>query len=667
LKSNLFTKLLFVILFLSSLYGNNKDLLQSQPEILFNYDKLKDYQKKLYLEVEFNKAILLLNKEQYKEAIKILEKTVEFLEIPSYLNIGIAYYKMGLIDKSVIYLNKIYTNKKSKKSNVYSFMSSAFYLYKISGDDKYLDSIVNNSKRFKNLSEHTKRMLADTYIILKQYDKAIKVLESMEFSLDLKKGMLYLKINNYEKAEIYLKKAKENTANVDTLNNILWMLVYRDLKTNDLEKLKENLDEINDRKSIFSANLKLPLELYFNKNKYSSEEYLDFLTNLKGNRKEDFMYYFAPFIFSDKFEIIYDSLKGFIFSSKDSLSSLEEMVKYNSGFIDIIKDDPIIRVNKLKSLIKPNTRSYVYYNLALSYAQINDFQNAYKYFEKAFRLNPGNKLYASMMLITAKRIDKKIKDEEYIVSNIKSSKGLYKYFGKTLYKLFVNETYSIKDEPLNYKKTVFYKSLDYLDKLSKNGDLNDHVLLKEYEKDPLIFLINFIQRKKNEADFTYFSRLQDTLPLSLNNNFIDTSLIVTKYYIDLLKALGLFHKADIVIAGNSKPSYLRTKAYKDLHFNKSDETIKILEYLQSEYNLENRYDMFLMVAALLDAGRYNDASIQISLIKAILNDSDADFLTGVQLIQELKISSAKLFIKKPYLDSLIDFKLVGFDEFLESL
>jgi len=77
--------------------------------------------------------------------------------------------------------------------------------------------------------------------------------------------------------------------------------------------------------------------------------------------------------------------------------------------------------------------------------------------------------------------------------------------------------------------------------------------------------------------------------------------------------------------------------------------------------------MYLMVAALLEAGRYNDASIQISLIKVILNDPDADFLTAIQLIQDLKISSAKQFLLQPYLDSLIDFKLIGFDEYLESL
>ena len=77
--------------------------------------------------------------------------------------------------------------------------------------------------------------------------------------------------------------------------------------------------------------------------------------------------------------------------------------------------------------------------------------------------------------------------------------------------------------------------------------------------------------------------------------------------------------------------------------------------------------MYLIVAALLEAGRYNDASIQITLIKSLLNDQDADFLTAIQLIQDLKIFSAKQFLNKPYLDSLIDFRLVGFDEYLESL
>ena len=95
--------------------------------------------------------------------------------------------------------------------------------------------------------------------------------------------------------------------------------------------------------------------------------------------------------------------------------------------------------------------------------------------------------------------------------------------------------------------------------------------------------------------------------------------------------------------------------------------MNILENLQKEYKLEDKYTMYLIVAAYLEAGKLNEASLQISLIKAILKDSSADFLTGVQLIQELKLGSVFQYFNKPYLDDLIDFKINKFDELLESL
>lgn len=112
---------------------------------------------------------------------------------------------------------------------------------------------------------------------------------------------------------------------------------------------------------------------------------------------------------------------------------------------------------------------------------------------------------------------------------------------------------------------------------------------------------------------------------------------------------------------------MRTEALKELYIGNSKKTLEILNSLQQEYGLEDKYTMYLQVAALLDQGRNNEASIQISLIKAVLNDHDADFLTGVQLIQDLKLSSAKQYFKSKYLDSMIDIRLNGLDEFLESL
>lgn len=662
-------KVIFVVcslFFVNSSFANSV-VIDSQPEIIFKYDKLKKDQERFKLQVEFNKAILLLEKAEYEKAIKVFKETSSILKIPSFLNIGIAYYKLGQIDNALLYLNNIYEYKEAAFSHTYSYISACFYLYQIKQERVYLETIIDITKKFKNLTEHSKRMVTDTYIILKDYEKALKVLNSMDFPMNLKKAMLYLKLDDYVNAEQFLIKAKEETYNQERIDQILWLMIFRDLKSNQLEKLKEHLDELNQRKETFKVNLKYPLEIFFNKHKFSTKEYLNFVTKFDHSRRLDFMFYFAPFIFSDKEEIMYDLSKGFIFKDKQNVESLEQMVAYNSKFINVLKEDPIIRAIKLKSFIKDDSHSYTYYNLALCYAQIHDFHRAYEYFTKAYKLNPGNKLYAVMTLITANKINKKVKDVDYIEQNIKSKGGMYKYFGQKLYKLYVNEASGIEFEPLHYNQTVFYKALDYIAKLDEEKvDLN-HPLFVEHYKDPLVYLMKSVYRKSDENDYQYFARLQDNTPLNINNNFLEGPLVVTQYYIDLLKAIGLFYKADLDLEGELSPSYLRTKALRELHNSKPEESLKILEKLQKDYKLEDKYTMYLIVASLLEAGKYNDASLQISLIKAILNDTGADFLTGVQLIQDLKFNSASQYFTEPYMDSLIDFRLINFDQLLESL
>jgi hypothetical protein len=306
--------------------------------------------------------------------------------------------------------------------------------------------------------------------------------------------------------------------------------------------------------------------------------------------------------------------------------------------------------------------------LALSLAQIHDFQNAHAYFLKAYKLNPGNKLYAAMTLVSAKRINKEVKDKSYIERNMSSEYGLYNYFGQTLYSLFINNKANVKQEAQGYKNTILYSFLELLEKLKKNEPiLGNEELFAKYYKDPLVYLMNKAIKQPNENKFNYIARLQDTLPLQINNNFLEGSVIITEFYIDILKALALFDRANFNIDNYYSPSYIRTLAIKLIHDNNSNAAIGILEYLQNRYELKDKYTLYLMVAAYLQQKEYNEASLQISLIKALINDSGANFLNGVQLIQELKINSAKQFFSYPYYDTFIDFDLIGFDEFLESL
>lgn len=589
------------------------------------------------------------------------------MKIPSYLNIGIAYYKLNSIHNSKIYLERIYNHEEAITKDTYSYMSACYYLYLISDNKKFLKRIIQIAKSQKDLSEHSKRLIADTYIILKDYEMALKLLKTMDYASDLKKALLLIKLRDYTNADILLKKAYENSISLTVKDRILWFMVFSNLKSNNLNNLYDNLDLIQARRSSFEANKELELKMFFNKDKYSPKEYFKFVTKFDLNRKIDYIYYYAPYIFSDNEEIMYDSTKGFIFKDKQSLENLEDMISYNASFLDLIKKDPIQKVLELKKMLNKDTKSYIYYNLGLSYAQIDDFYNALKYFEQATKLNPGNKLYSVMALITAIRANTTLKDKDYLDTNVKLKRGMYQYFGQKIYNLIINDKIGTSVEPGYYSNTIFFKALDFLSKFDKGVATIDEPLIKDNFKEPLTFLLKKVIKRENENDYNYFSRLQDSVPLKINNNFLEGPILITQYYTDLLKALGLFNKADFSMESNITPTYLRTKALKLLHDGYPKKALKLLENLQNEYKVEDKYTMFLIVACYLDDNNYNEASIQISLIKALLNDSGADFLSGVQLIQELKISSAKQFLLRPYLDDMIDFKLEGFDKFLEDL
>lgn len=659
---------LFVLAFTFS-FARINDTTEALPNILFTYDKLKKQHTVTSLQVDFNKGVSLLEKKEYEKAIDIFKQTAQVLRIPSFLNLGIAYYKLNSFNNAKIYLNQIYSVKELMYNDTYSFMSSAYYLYKITNEDQYLVDLIAAAKNNQSLSDNEKRMLADTYVILKEYKNALEILETINKGVDFKKALLYLKLNDFNKSEAFLERAYKDTLEQDKIDTILWFMIYRDLKSNSLSKLQEHLNILDERRLSFKVNQELPITIAFNETKYSSSQYLDFVTNYSVNRQIDMAFYFAPFVFSDNQEIVYDSSKGFIFNSKQSLQSLESMMKYNSEFISIIKEDPIVRVKKLKDLAKhKNAKSYVYYNLGLSLAQIYDFQSAHTNFLKAYKLNPGNKLYAAMTLISAKRIHKEVKDRSYIEKNISTSHGLYNYFGQTLYSLFISDKIRITQEAQGYKDSILYSAVEVLNKVKNKQPLDGkEELFTTYYKDPLVYLMQKVIKQPKESQFAYIARLQDTLPITLNNNFLDGALIITEFYMDTLKALAFFDKANFNIDNYYSPSYLRTKAVELIHENNSAAAIALLEYLQNRYELKDKYTLYLVVAAYLQLKEYNEASLQISLIKALINDSDANFLNGVQLIQELKINSAKQFFSHPYYDTFIDFDLLGFDNFLESM
>ena len=667
-------KKLYLLLFLPIvLFSLENKTIESQPQILFEHSNLEDKQERRELLLKFNTAVLYLEQEKYTHAIQLLKQSSKILKVPSYLNIGIAYYKLKSNNNAYLYLKKIYDFKELKYKDKYSYFSAAYYLYKITNNKDYIKEITKVSQKAKRLTEQEKLLVVDTLILQKEYKKALKLAEEIKNISKVKVAMLCIKLRNYNKAKLYLEKAFVFAKGDKAKNDVMWFKLYRNIKDNDIVNLTEDILKIEERKKIFHANKRLPLELFFNKDKFTAKEYFDKMTNPSLDLKLDFTYYFAPFIFEDYDVMNVNETNGFIIKNKDSIHELNMMIEYNSKFLKIIKEDPISRVEKLQKLIdeKYDTKAYEYYNLGLTYAQIYDYNNAYKYFKKAYNLDHGNKLYSVMTLITMKKFN--INEDkvflEFLDKNIVSKNGTYNYLAKYIYKIFINSSVKLDKTKLSrkQKKSIFFRALYFLDNIEENGIRKNSPLIVEYKKDPLVYLFSLIAREENENEYLYISRIQDELPKIYNNIFLKESLIITDYYITILKALGIFNRTDFNIENNKSPSYLRTKAIIQLYNGKPSETIKIIEYLQNEYNLQSIDSYYLLIAALFSSGKNELAYATLTEIEFLYKDKDAKFLSGIRLLQDMKLNSAPQYFRDKLKGNLIDIRLKNFDNFLEEL
>jgi hypothetical protein len=253
------------------------------------------------------------------------------------------------------------------------------------------------------------------------------------------------------------------------------------------------------------------------------------------------------------------------------------------------------------------------------------------------------------------------------VKNVLSKHTSYQFFAQYIYKIVYSpkKTVSKLLAKYKYKKSIFFRALYFLNHVNKTGILEDEPLLLEFSKDPLVYLLKLNARKKGENDYQYIARLQDNIPKEYNNLFIKGPLIIVRYYIQTLKALGMFHSVDINIYNDKSATYYRTKALVDLYNNKPLQSIKIITKLQKQYDLNDRYTYLLLIAALIDSKQYNEAALTLSIAKQQLyKDSDIDFLIGLNLLKELKLMSSRRYLRQNYNNDLIDYYIKGFDKLL---
>ncbi len=189
--------------------------------------------------------------------------------------------KFDKADKISDYFSGILLLNQSKYTDSYN------YLKRLDGLEK---SHINFTKRFIYSSINS-RNFNDAFIFAKKLDKDQK----NSFETDIIIGVNYLKNSNFELAKKYFFKAKERNS-ISILNNYIANTLYlwSDLRDNNLEKAKINLNQLDNRFENIKKIQDVFLNCYFD-----SKETSFLYDSLISDQKTDFSrynYFYARYL-----------------------------------------------------------------------------------------------------------------------------------------------------------------------------------------------------------------------------------------------------------------------------------------------------------------------------------------------------------------------------------
>lgn len=385
------------------------------------YRKYKDE----YL-ANFYYVQILLNSNEYEQAIKVIENSYRFKEFNKKesrwgIFLANAYYELGKKDLSIeilkdylsyspkdLYLNQYYVEILTLQENY----DEAIEHYRFMSANKLINfSDISVAKKMALLNIKAKKYMDSNTFIESIKNKDIN-------SYNFIKGILYVQKNNYPEAEKFFKKVEKEDDNY--INSIKEISKIK-IKRKEYDKLKFFFTEQHD--NIKSKELEIRLiiietEIFFNEKKY---EYSMERINLglkKYKNNSSFLYTRALVAEQlDRLDILEDDLKKLIDMEPKNAQALNAL-----GYTWANKNMNLVEANKYIDMalkIEPNdaaildSKGWVLYRLG-------EFKKSENYFIKALKISDDTEIVSHFIhvLIKLNKIQKAKKIyTEYIKKN----------------------------------------------------------------------------------------------------------------------------------------------------------------------------------------------------------------------------------------------------------
>ncbi|MCR6586082.1 tetratricopeptide repeat protein [Campylobacter insulaenigrae] len=635
------------------------------------YDNINIFNESLS---SYNLGVVQMKQQDYAKAIMNFKQSLELEEykVAAAINIAVCYFYLKDKEKFNYYLDlaKVHLPQNSN-SILYNYYLGLINYYQ-SLYPEALQMFVHSN----NLADYTDESLylgAKIYSVLEANRDAINFLHKQEnYEASLPLGLLYAKIGEYTKAKEYLNKATKIDSQY-LRSTIALALV--ELKTGQYDKSAQIF------KRLFAKDKDVGSKYYgiktrLKKNLYSIDiAQQNFAKKLISGKQQiyDLLFYFAPYrVFDVKqsMELITKADLGNFIQAYQYEDNLLTQSKTLSGInmqlsqaINLAFNFHLREANQKLQKLSQNYHSHdvIHYNLALTYAQLQDYNNAANHFSTAYHLNPKNHLagiFAIFCMDLIKKDYSKFQNEVIenlqADNNIDQNTNIYKYLLHIPYNDYATmlpylDNFEInKKSPLELMFVIIASNANNLINL-RNQSV---VALKDLLNKDIISNILFFNAKNIDLDIkTYAKQAQiyfQNTKLDYNSLF-GGSGIVKDTFISLMQITGLINhvrndiKKKLATSDKNSMGLIFALAYVDIFAKEYQEAYTLYNILIDDYKIKDSQTLFLAAVSAIGSNNPNSAIALLELAK-LENDETLEARLALGLLyHEMKNLEPAIF------------------------
>ncbi|MGJ9400812.1 motility protein PflB [Campylobacter coli] len=604
------------------------------------YEQIAVYNESLS---NYNLGVSQMNEGKFDEAFDSFKKAIANGENQSVAAINAAVCALKLNDKEkfkyYIDLAQVYLPKE-RKSKLYDYYLALINYYK-----GYYPEALQMLQRVNSepYTDVAKYLSAKIYAKMDFDAKSVQQLNTQgSFEPSLSLGLLYARMGEYDKAKIALNTAMKIERD---FNQSLSALTLVDIKTGDFQdmllRLQDTYRNDEDKYKILD---RYKIKVRLNKELFNiAIAQRNFSNDILKKQKDQFdlLFYFAPYqVFDSKQASLYikkANITNFVDDSSDGQSYLARSqalsstnVKISNIINDALNQKLRLANKEFQALLEDYPEhSILQYNLALTYAQMQNYELAYKHFSSSYHLNPKNYLAGAFAMFCGKLSDNDTtKLYHEILDNIAADSNFKANMQKNMLFLANGDYISMLpylDE--NGQKTPLNLIFETI--IAKNNNLNNQVdvriakLRSELPQDIVanILYFNSLNSNLNIKEYAQNAQIHfKNLQVDYRSVF-GGSNIARELYVNLMHIAGLLNlerqkfKTLINTSKVKDEGMIQTLAYLDIFAQQYEESYALYNTLIDEYGAKDSRTLFLASVAAVGANNPNSAIALLQLSK----------------------------------------------------